>query len=395
MTRPALDPALDRTLRCAQDRREQRGWAGDAMVVVPELSPEEALALDGLLSLSRQRPVLPGQTLRVKLSTIETVLRDIGLDPRAQYERVAGRPLRDLPAESAAQRDARASFRSWLDSHPVVRARPRLAQWLKQAVGQGRVHSGMRPLVGQALRIVAALPASERVQRTVLAATLLDGDPHALDVGGPLHGLTVSLLVATSDIDPDMSAREVWARFGVLVDPVSSNVAALNLPPLGAGVAAAMAQAAGGSHVILSYGQLAASELRWPSAMPCFSCENPAVLIAAEQGSGPLSAPLICTSGRPSDAVRLLFSAVARSGGEIHHHGDFDEAGVQILRDLEARYGAVPWRFDVASLNLALAAGGQPSLDPRLTLEEAARTLPAGFAEELVVQQLAADLRVP
>ena len=204
--------------------------SGDAKVVVADLKPDEALALDGLLSVSRRRPVLPGQTLRVALSTFEAALRACGLDPPHEYERVGGRPLRDVPAERAARLELRSEFRSWLESHEVVQSRPLVAGWFDQARRQGRVHADMRALVERALRVVGALPAVEPVQRTVLAAKLLDGDPHALDVGTPLHALTVSLLAAAAELGPDIGARAVWSAWNVIVDPISSNVAVLNLP---------------------------------------------------------------------------------------------------------------------------------------------------------------------
>lgn len=346
----ALDAALHRAILAGRDKREQRGALGDGRVVVAALTAEEALALDGLLSRSRRRPVLPGVTLRVALSQFEAALESCGIDPRSEYERIGGRPLRDLPAERAAGQERRSEFRSWVWSHPVVRSRPGVAEWFSQALRQGRVHEGMRPLVAQALRILAALPAEETVQRTVLAARILDGDPHALDVGTPLHGLTVSLLTVALGLDSEMSPREAWAEANVLVDPVSSNVAALNLPLAGAGAPASIAGAMQGRHVVLTYGQLAAGDLWWRSGATCFSCENPSVLIAAEQLLGEACPPLVCTAGRPSDAVRLVFSAVRRAGGRLRHHGDFDEAGVQIFRDLEDCYGALPWRFDGMSV---------------------------------------------
>ncbi len=308
MSAATPDPALDRAILAARDKREQRGAGGDGRLVVPDLTAEEALALDGLLFTSRRKPVVPGTTLRVAVSQFEAALRSCGIDPRAQYERVGGRSLRDLPAERAAQQARRGEFRSWLMSHPVVVAQPTAGEWFEQVMRQGRVHEGMRPLVERALQVLAALPAEDTVQRGVLAARMLGGDPHALDVGTPLHGLTISLLAAAAGLGCEASAREVWAAWNVLVDPISSNVAALNLPPIGDGPAAVIARAVRGTHVLLTYGQLAAAELRWPPGVLCFSCENPSVLIAAEQRLGAACPPLICTAGRPSDAVRRLLS---------------------------------------------------------------------------------------
>jgi uncharacterized protein (TIGR02679 family) len=240
--------------------------------------------------------------------------------------------------------------------HPVVHSQPAIGAWLDEAARQGRVRADTQPLVEQALRVIAALPAPKPVQRTVLAAQMLDGNPHGLDVDTPLHGLTVSLLAAASDLDQGTAPRTVWSAWNVVVDPISSNVAALNLPLLGTGAVAELTRAMRGMHVILTYGQLLAGDLQWPRGVQCFSCENPSVLIAAEQALGSTCPPLICTSGRPSDAVRLLLSSVHAAGAPIQHHGDYDSAGVQIMRDLELRYGAVPWRFDVASLREAPAS---------------------------------------
>jgi uncharacterized protein (TIGR02679 family) len=390
VTAPLLDPALHRTLMAARDRRERRGASGDGQIAVPNLEPEEALALDGLLS--PRKPILPGHTLHMTLSEFEAALRSCGIEPRTAYEQVGERPLRDLPAERRTRRETREGFGAWLRSHEVVRSQPTLAEWFERALRLGRVRADMRLLVEQALHILAVLPPEEQLQRTVIAAQALD-DPHGLDVDTPLHGLVVSILAAVADLDHTSSAREVWAAWNVLVDPLSSNVATLNLPLLGETNIARHARAMHGQHVLLTYGQLAAGDLRWPSGTACFSCENPSVLIAAEHTLGETCPPLICTSGRPSDAVRSLFSTIQDASGQIRHHGDFDQAGVQILRDLEARYDARPWRFDVKSLCDALHALGCPPLDPHPpTLEHAVRQLATPLAEELLIDALIAEL---
>jgi uncharacterized protein (TIGR02679 family) len=398
VSEPQLDAALHRALLGARDKREQRGATGDGTVVLPPLEPDEALALDGLLS--PRRPILPGRPLRIRLSQLEAALRACGIDPPSAYEATGGRPLRDLPAERAAAGCRRADFRAWLATHEVARSRPTVAAWLQAAADQGRIRADIQPLVEQALRIIVVLPPGERVQRTVLAARMLDGNSHGLDVDRPLHGLIVSVLAAAANLDPNTPARDIWSAWNVLVDPVSSSVTALNLPLLGETGVAYQICAMLGTHVILTYGQLSTStltgkgELRWPPGVPCFSCENPSVLIAAEQALGQACPPLVCTGGRPSDAVRLLFSSVHRSGAQIRHHGDFDEAGVQILRDLEDRYGAVPWRFDVESLCGALHGLGRAPLHPRpTTLEGAVQKLGTTLPEELVIDDLISDLR--
>lgn len=357
---------------------------------MPGLLPEEALALDGLLT--PRKPLLPGGTLQIALSHFETALRSCGIEPRAAYEHVAGAPLRDLPGERLARRMRRTDFKTWLCSHELLHSRPALMEWFERALRQGRVRAEMRPLVDQALRILALLPAPEPVQRTVLAATTL-GDPHALDIDAPLHGLLMSMLSHAAKLNADTPSRAVWSAWNVLVDPISSNVTALNVPLLGDTKLTAYTHAMQGTHVILTYGQLAASALRWPSDLTCFSCENPSVLIAAESALGDACPPLICTAGRPSDAARLLLSLAHSAGAQIRHHGDFDQAGVQILRDLEDRYDAVPWRFDANALSTALHALGRTPPHPNVpTLERAIEQLDSLLPEELVIDSLVSDL---
>jgi uncharacterized protein (TIGR02679 family) len=333
---------------------------GDGRVVVEALTAEEAFALDGLLT--PRRPLLAGTDLRVQLSVFEARLRAAGIDPTGAYEQLGG-PLRDLPAERATRRARRSDFRSWLRQHPVCVARPRIAGWLETAADQGRLQPSSQALVERALAIADALPADPPRQRAVLAAEMLDGDPHALDLGRPLHGLLVDLLSAEAGL-LGSPQREVWRTFGVIVDPVSSTVACLNLQPIGDGPLARSLRLMHGSHVVLTFGQLAAEPMTWQRDLLLHSCENPSVLIAAERALGADCPPLICTAGYPSDAVRALLAGLHAAGARLHHHGDGDAAGEQILDDLRARYGAERWG-----------------------------THAPGVAEELVIDDLLADLR--
>lgn len=356
----APDPALLRALTAARAKREEQGATGDGRVVVKALEPDEALALDGLLA--PRRPLLPGKDLSVPLSRFEAALIAAEIHPTAAYEQIGG-PLRDLPAQRAAARAKRSDFRSWLREHPVALARPKIAAWLEAAADQGRLQPSSQPLIARALAIAGALPAYPPCQRAVLAAEMLGGDPHALDVDRPLHTLIVALLTAEAELG-DASAREVWRTYGVIVDPLSSTVACLNLLPDGDGRLARLLALMHGSHVVLTFGQLASEPLHWPRQMVCHSCENPSVLIAAERELGGRCPPLICTAGFPSDAVRALLSGLHKAGARLRHHGDGDTAGEQILDDLRSRYRAERWGMPVP-----------------------------GVAEELVINDLLADLR--
>ena len=242
-------------------------------------------------------------------------------------------------------------------------ARPRIATWLEAAADQGRLQPSNRPLVERALAIVDALPADPPRQRAVLAAETLDGDPHALDVDRSLHGLVVALLIAEAEL-VDASAREVWRTYGVIVDPVSSSVACLNLRPSDNSRLARLLRLMHGSHVVLTFGQITTEPLIWPDDMLLYSCENPSVLIAAERELGAGCPPLICTAGYPSDAVRALLAGLHAAGARLRHHGDGDAAGEQILDDLRDRYEAERWGIHTP-----------------------------GIVEELVIDELLSDLR--
>jgi hypothetical protein len=91
--------------------------------------------------------------------------------------------------------------------------------------------------------------------------------------------------------------------------------------------------------------------------------------------------------------VRLVLAALHRVGASIRHHGDFDVAGVQIFRDLEARYGAVPWHYDVAALRAALTRlGHEVPFASTAGLERALAAVETGIAEELLLDALLDDL---
>ena len=333
---------------------------GDGRIMVDALTADEALALDGLLA--PRRHLVAGKDLRIALSRFEAALSAVGIQPAAAYEQL-GEPLRDLPAQRAAARAQRSDFRAWLREHPVSIGRPKVAGWIEAAAEQGRLQPSSQALVARALAIVDALPADPPRQRAVLAAEMLDGDPHALDGDRPLHALVVALLTAEAELG-DASAREVWRTYGVIVDPVSSTVACLNLQPDGDGRLARLLRLMHGSHVVLTFGQLASEPLVWQRDMVCHSCENPSVLIAAERELGGRCPPLICTAGYPSDAVRALLAGLSGAAARLRHHGDGDAAGEQILDDLRSRYGAERWGAQVP-----------------------------GVAEELVIDELLADLR--
>jgi uncharacterized protein (TIGR02679 family) len=396
-------PALERALRTARAARERRGSEGDARLVIPVLSPEEAIALDALPWPGRSRePILPGRDLRVALGRFEEAVRTAGVEPFSLYERFGG-PMRDLRAERRLRRSARDAFWQQLARHPVIAARPALGTWLQDARTTGKLRPGDEDRIEQALRVIAALPRTPTVERSALAAEILDGRPHALDADTPMERLVRSMLHALAGLDERSASggdvRALWLSFGVECDVTACTVLALGLRPLGNSPLARSLHTLAGSHVVLTLGQLQASPLRWPAGKTCFVCENPAVIRAVERRLGDTSPPVVCTGGWPNSAVHELLASMRAGGTRLLHHGDFDWDGVAIHDHLARRLDVEPWRFDTEAYQRATDCVGLPL--PRLrpprrrtahALVAALESRGVAIAEELVIDVLLEDL---
>ena len=100
----------------------------------------------------------------------------------------------------------------------------------------------------------------DREEITITVKGRRSGRDIKLPVWFTQEGTTLWLL-------PVHGSRTQWFR-NVLVDPISSNVVALNLPLIGDGPAAVIAHAVRGTHVVLTYGQLSAAGVQWPPGVP-------------------------------------------------------------------------------------------------------------------------------
>jgi uncharacterized protein (TIGR02679 family) len=401
MTVTALPPALERVLWAARRARERRGRDGDALVRLGPLTEDEARELDALLAASgRGRRVLSGERLSMPLARIEAALEAVGHDPLLVFAALDPRaPVRDRPAERRAAARRRDEFWGWLEAHPVVVARPRLRAWLDAARRGGAIRPGELEEVERALRVVAALTSSEPCDRAVLSARLF-GDAHALDDGERVGRLACAFLRAGAGLADGTAARAIWEHAGVHCDTTSSTVLTLGLLPLGDVPLAAALRALHGVHAVVTLGQLQVGALDWPPGGTCFSCENPAVLRAAERRLGARCPPLVCTAGWPSDAARMMLRQFRDAGWTIRHHGDFDLGGIAIMEHLAADVGAQRWRFDAADYDDALASHANldlPSLPrgrstPSDALERRLLERGSVICEELVLDGLLDDL---
>jgi len=364
-------------------------------VALQPLTQKEADALDGLPWPGRRRPFLTGQAPTISLLRFEASLEAGGLRPGALYEEALGRPLRDLPGEGRARRATRDAFWTEILGDRVVVERPALRAWLEAARTFGRLGPRDADLVAAALRVLERLPAGRPVDRSVLAAELFDGRPHALDSDTPLERLARCMLAACRGIDDSARPRAAWGASGVEIDATSTTVLTLGLAPLGDERIERALRAQIGRHVVLTLGQLQAGAPRWP-AQDVFVCENPSVLRAAESALGERCPPLVCGAGWPTDAVRLLLEQLRAAGAALRYHGDFDLSGVAIFRLLEREVGVQPWSYDAVAYAAALASCAGRDL-PRVrtiarfrpgTLESALSTSGREIPEELVIDEL-------
>jgi uncharacterized protein (TIGR02679 family) len=428
---PLDAPALGRLWETARRARERRGAEGDAHITLERVSAAEARELDWLLAPVRRRGVHPRDDVRISLSRLAEAVAAAGDDLYAVLERHGG-PLADRPAE--ARRARAAAQRVWeeIQRHPALAGRPELRDWIERARASGALGAPGRDAQARrrlvfALDVVAALtrpesvegpalsagggdalaqrPAGsrERVERSALSAELAGGDPHALDSGRPAELLVRGMLAHMEGVDErrldPLRARELWAAFGVECDPAAATVLTLGLRARGRSPLARALRAQIGGHFVLTYGQLRTQRPRFRHSV-VHLCENPSVVTGAERELGSACPPLVCLGGWPNAAVQLLCERLRAGGAELCYHGDFDWDGLAIAAHARERLGAVPWRFDAAEYRRVAARrsdlhplGARPARVPDGELADALQEVGRVVPEELVLEELIADLR--
>lgn len=384
--------------------RLERGLPLDGTVTLSAATAEQRRAVGRLLG----RPPRRGSSLKVSLPAVEDALRRSGLAPglRAAVEVLTG-PVHDRAARRAETE--RAWARTLRTAESEISLRPELApwgEWLRQTGIVRRLAEG-DPAQGQVLvegsvAVLRLLPV-EGVPLSVLAARAV-GDGHALDPGRPIATLVLRAAAELGGVPPGETAEErrtVWASVGVLDGELTNPVLALNLPGdarTATGQALTVWSAAG-QPVHLSARQL----VRDPPQLDVrrrdvFVCENPAVVAAAADRLGTVSAPLVCGSGHLGAAATLLLRTLVTNGAQLHYHGDFDWPGLAIADAVIDRFAALPWRMNARDY-AAAAARGRRSLRGRPVTptwdEELQSTMSVyGIAveEEAVLDELLADL---
>lgn len=372
-------------LRLRLRQRFERAAAGAQVPCfrIERLTPPEHAALAALQGRSARFTA----SVPVDVALIDATLREAGVADslRTALEQLDGRIV-DRAAERAVVHS------QWREvvagcTHPALASLLQTASGLgllKRLAGQSHAQAA-RALAG-AQAVLQQLPAAG-VTRAQLAAKVL-GDAHALDTGCMIATLVLAVLrFMLSDkamIDPQgnagppqvplipagsghnepsagerfedadaegLSARDLWASAGVLVNELARPVLVLNLPGL----------ATPGEPTYLSLRRLLRSRPHW-AVQDCavFVCENPNLLAIAADHLGAACAPLVCTDGMPAAAQRSVLTQLAEAGAALHYHGDFDWPGLRIGNHVMREHGAKPWRFGAADYLAALGIAAQP-----------------------------------
>ncbi|MCA9702107.1 MAG: TIGR02679 family protein, partial [Myxococcales bacterium] len=156
--------------------------------------------------------------------------------------------------------------------------------------------------------------------------------------------------------------RERWAAAGVICDELSAPVLTLNLGSGGDGLSDRVLamHAERGEACSLSLRQLLRHRPSFGhlDGRSVFVVENPTVVAVAVERLGVHCAPLVCTSGHPRGATRLLLRELARAGARLQVQADFDIDGLHIAAQTLAIPGSRPWRMRASDYRAAL--GGPP-----------------------------------
>jgi uncharacterized protein (TIGR02679 family) len=354
---PALLPVWE-----AVHRRMSSGRPVTRVRVGP-LDEAGRAAVADLLGLER----LPGAHADLRVAVLDEVLRAaVGADLLTVVEEMLG-PIGNRAGERQRQEAERAALWTWFAAHPVVAAQAALAGWVAAVRSAGLIGGSVdrtRDELDRALLVLAHLPSSGE-PLPVLAARLL-GDPHALDEPTRSAGLVLRALAILHDVPPPVDAqarRELWERFGVATDELSSTVLAAGFRITGDGLVETLLRACAeaGQGAVLTLSQLRSTGPWRNLPGDVRVVENPALMALALREFGSRCPPLVCIAGWPSAAGILLLQRLAAAGARLWYHGDFDGDGLRIAANVVARTGARPWRMTTDDY---LSALGEPPVGP-------------------------------
>lgn len=352
------DPAL-RELVTRLDRRLAKRPEISGTITIKNPTPPTSEAVTSLLG----KPPRPGGPLRVSLSELDDAIRHSGMADGliSAITILLGRPPRHAAIEQQKATHAWAALANTIDIGANDQAA--FASFAEticrdgtlRRAARGNLDEGRR-LLGQLCACLSRLPLLEPTPLPIFATQII-GNSHALDAGRPLSGLVIraigQMLADPSGPIP-VNQRARWNQANVIADELSSTVLVLNLRCVGDGLIDRVlnAHVEVGEPCRLTFRQLRLHPPRFDPATvspepesTVFVCENPSVLAAAADRLGRQSLPLICIEGQPSHAAAKLLGPLRKAGIVLRYHGDFDRVGLQIVEQMQTRFGAIPWRM--------------------------------------------------
>jgi uncharacterized protein (TIGR02679 family) len=351
-----------RLLAAARRRLERTGGAIEGSIGLTDPTEAERRVVIGITG--GYRPAT-ARRLSVTLEQLDRVLRNRhGAALRETLALLDG-PLRDRPAESRAETEARTQVLQTARTHSRHAGEEWYATWLDRMATDGTItrliRAGSGDLLRQASAVLDRLPA-DSLPLPVLAEWST-GDTKALVAGSTLARLVLRGLAlrAGATFPADRAGqRDLWETAGVIVDDLASQVLVLGVRVAGDEVVARWLNDAADAGIpfrLTLHQQTVAADPITPVAEEIFVCENPAVLRAAAVELRDASAALVCTEGVPSVACHRLLAAAVAAGARVHWRADFDWAGLRITGSAISRYHASPWRMSVPDYLAGLRSG--------------------------------------
>ena len=212
-------------------------------------------------------------------------------------------------------------------------------------------------------RLLDALASSDSALARTDVAVSLFGSAHALDDGTLLERCARRALWHRLDEPLGYSdGRALWSASSVLTDRVSAQVLGWRLPLRADSALGTLATAAttAGVPIHLSAYALDKHSIQVASTAPVLLVENPRLIESAAERNTPFC--VICTHGNPSGAVLRLVDGLLQHGVTVRHHGDFDAAGIAIVKRMYQR-GCTPWLMTADDYQSALSLAAEHDID--------------------------------
>lgn len=318
-----------------------------------------------------------GSTKRVQLSELDNQLRRdrFGLSLSQVLELLHKKPIVRRESPSAVAQLRRDSIEQSLAralQHYGLHDAPWAPQWITDIRRHGKIEPGV--LLDLAKRAAAILdridlpdgPNRDWIARGDLAAQLGRG-AHALDPGTSLAKLVLRAAAIAHDVPPPKrisEMRELWERCRVALDSVSATVLTHALPCMNddpwSRALRSRTMLGLPTHLTLRDLDAAPERLVAPGTLVSV-CENPRLIDAAiDEG---LDSPVVCVSGYLTTPARVLLKRLAANGAEIRYHGDFDNDGLIITKQVLALTRGAPWRMSAADYLEALTQAAEEGID--------------------------------